>query len=104
MSRTTTYSPTHLLTYSRVLILLNVFSLRFLRLIVENAALRLGEPPRELLGDVALAEAVFLRDLSVAPQVENVIVQHHHAVPRPGLNRRGDAENLVFAYEIGDAG
>ena len=55
-------------------------------------------------GAVALPQAVFLRDQAFPPQVENVVVEQHHAVPRTGLNRRRDAENLVLANQVGDAG
>src|SRR5688572_22233350 len=72
-------------------------------LVVEDAALCLSEPLGELFGVVALLQAGFLGNLAFAPQVENIVVQQTHAVPRAGLNRRRDAENLVLADQVGNA-
>ena len=53
---------------------------------------------------MSLDQDVLNRAFLFLPQAEEVIIQKLHAEFSPGLNRRVDAERLVFANQVGDAG
>ncbi len=55
-------------------------------------------------GSLALEQDLLLLHQALPPKLEQVVVQQLHAQLLPGLDRRGDAEGLVLADQVGDAG
>src|SRR3954468_17317289 len=69
-------------------------------LIIEDSALGRRKPALQLFRCVALREPVLLRDQSLPPKSENMVVEELHSMPRTRLDRRCDPENLVLANEV----
>ena len=69
-----------------------------------DAPFGVDDPLGQVVRVVGLGQHVLDRALLLLPQLEQGVVHQLHAVLGPGLDRRTDAEHLVLADQVGDAG